>query len=293
MRSLLLALPALPALLALSHASIAAQSFTVRADPPAPVQGTLFRVLVDPPAHDIVIATGSVAGEPLHFQRDAAGTLWALAAAPLDRDSVLDVRVVLLRNRGTVVTARRSVPVEEGAYPLERLRVAPRFGTPPDAATQARMDRERERALDVSRGAHLTPRLWDDVRLPRESRVTSVFGSGREFNGTVQSRHTGLDLRGATGEPVMAAARGIVALADTMMLAGRAVYLDHGAGLVTAYFHLSETLVAEGDTVQAGQRIGRVGATGRVTGPHLHWVVRYGPISVDPVSLMAIVGDGR
>jgi murein DD-endopeptidase MepM/ murein hydrolase activator NlpD len=124
--------------------------------------------------------------------------------------------------------------------------------------------------------------------MPRDTRVTSWFGSGREFNGTVQSRHTGTDFQGGVGAPVNAAARGVVALSDTLLLAGRALYIDHGAGLVTAYFHLSEALVAAGDTVDAGQTIGRVGASGRVTGPHLHWVVRYGPISVDPLSLIAL-----
>jgi murein DD-endopeptidase MepM/ murein hydrolase activator NlpD len=72
-------------------------------------------------------------------------------------------------------------------------------------------------------------------------------------------------------------------------LAGRAIYIDHGAGLVTAYFHLSSAEVAEGDTVTTGQRIGAVGQSGRVTGPHLHWVARYGTISVDPMSLLELV----
>jgi murein DD-endopeptidase MepM/ murein hydrolase activator NlpD len=87
---------------------------------------------------------------------------------------------------------------------------------------------------------------------------------------------------------VHAAARGIVRLVDEFDLAGNVVYIDHGEGLVTGYFHLSRQDVAAGDTVSAGQVIGRVGATGRVTGPHLHWIVRYGRISVDPMSLLVI-----
>ena len=150
------------------------------------------------------------------------------------------------------------------------------------------MDRERERALAVSRASHSTPRLWQEVERPRDARVTSTFGSGREFNGQVQSRHTGLDLAGAVGAPVHAAARGVVALVDTFYLAGRVIYIDHGEGLVSAYFHLSRQDVAVGDTVAARQRIGSVGATGRVTGPHLHWVVRYGALSVDPLSFLAL-----
>lgn len=143
-------------------------------------------------------------------------------------------------------------------------------------------------AARVSRRAHETPKLWDEVIFPRESRVTSPFGTGREFNGQVQSRHTGVDLAGAIGAPVHVAADGIVALVDSFHLAGNVVYVNHGAGLVTGYFHLSEALVAEGDEVSAGDVIARVGATGRVTGPHLHWLVRYGSVSIDGMSLLRL-----
>jgi murein DD-endopeptidase MepM/ murein hydrolase activator NlpD len=84
--------------------------------------------------------------------------------------------------------------------------------------------------------------------------------------------------------------RGVVALVGRFYLGGNVVYVDHGAGLVSAYLHLSRASVAAGDTVRAGQVIGQVGATGRVTGPHLHWVVRYGAVSVDPMSLFALRG---
>ena len=125
-------------------------------------------------------------------------------------------------------------------------------------------------------------------QLPRPYRVTSEFGTGREFNGQISSRHMGLDLAGARGDTVWAAADGVVTLADRFLLAGNLVYLNHGAGLVTGYFHLSEHLVGPGDRVRAGDPVGRVGATGRVTGPHLHWVARYGSISVDPRSLLEL-----
>jgi murein DD-endopeptidase MepM/ murein hydrolase activator NlpD len=102
----------------------------------------------------------------------------------------------------------------------------------------------------------------------------------------VQSRHMGTDFAGAVGAPVVAAADGVVALVDAFHLGGNVVYLDHGGGLVTAYLHLSEASVQRGERVRSGQQIGRVGATGRVTGPHLHWIVRYGSITVDPMSLL-------
>jgi murein DD-endopeptidase MepM/ murein hydrolase activator NlpD len=134
-------------------------------------------------------------------------------------------------------------------------------------------------------------RQWaGELVRPRDSRITSGFGNGREFNGEVQSRHMGTDFAGAVGAPVRAPARGVVALVDSFYLGGEVIYIDHGAGLVTGYLHLSRIDVAQGDTVQAGQVIGGVGATGRVTGPHLHWIVRYGTITLDPMSLLELEG---
>lgn len=122
---------------------------------------------------------------------------------------------------------------------------------------------------------------------PRAATVTSRFGTGRMFNGTMSSRHLGVDFRGGVGSPVYAANRGVVALVGDFFLAGNVVYVDHGGGVVTAYFHLSKTLVAAGDTVRRGQEIGLVGATGRVTGPHLHWSARYGTVTVNPLDLIS------
>jgi murein DD-endopeptidase MepM/ murein hydrolase activator NlpD len=85
----------------------------------------------------------------------------------------------------------------------------------------------------------------------------------------------------------------VVELIGNFYLAGRAIYINHGGGLVTAYFHLSRAYVKEGDTVAAGQRIGAVGKSGRVTGPHLHWVARYGAVSADPMSLLQLVKSKR
>jgi murein DD-endopeptidase MepM/ murein hydrolase activator NlpD len=107
------------------------------------------------------------------------------------------------------------------------------------------------------------------------------------FNGTLSSRHLGVDFSGAVGTSVRAANRGIVALVDDFFLAGNVIYIDHGAGVVTGYFHLSKALVTAGDTVEKGQQIGLVGATGRVTGPHLHWNARYGAVTVNPLDLVS------
>jgi murein DD-endopeptidase MepM/ murein hydrolase activator NlpD len=251
------------------------------------VEGTLFTVVVeggDPAVHAVA---GEFAGEPLHFREEARGVQVALAAAPLDSlgERTLTLRVTYA---GGAVEPRRSrVPVEAGDYRMERLSVAPQYGQPQPPELQRRIASEAARARAVSAASHGTPRMWEPPLVaPRESRITSGFGHGRMFNDQVQSRHTGTDFAGAVGAPVRAPADGVVALVDAFYLGGGVIYIDHGAGLVTGYLHLSTQDVNEGDTVAAGQVIGRVGATGRVTGPHLHWIVRYGGHTVDGMTLL-------
>lgn len=258
-------------------------------EPERPVVGTLFRVRVSASMPGLVAgASGTLAGEPLHFFAVADTAFEALAAVPIDAGDSITMPLGIVGPAG-VDRATVTIPLAKGEYRLEKLTVAPRFGTPYDSATQARIRREQVKAMGISRHSHETPRMWTgEIVHPRNTRITSGFGDGREFNGQIQSRHMGTDFSGTTGSPVRAAARGIVALVDHFFLAGNVIYIDHGAGLVTAYFHLSRQDVAEGDTVEANQVIGQVGATGRVTGPHLHWVVRYGTITVNPLSLLAL-----
>lgn len=228
-------------------------------------------------------------GEPLHFQREETGEYVAIGGIPVDAPTAVRLEILLVDPAGNADTVVTRMPIRRTAYKMEQLTVAPKFGQAPDSALAARIAREQGLAAAVSRTSHLTPRLWEgEFRRPRAARVTSAFGGGRQFNGAIQSRHMGLDLAGAVGAPVVATNRGVVALVGDFYYAGNAVYIDHGAGLVTAYFHLSAVDVAPGDTVTPGMRIGRVGATGRVTGPHLHWVARYGSVTVDPSTLLEI-----
>ncbi|HEX6049107.1 MAG TPA: M23 family metallopeptidase [Gemmatimonadaceae bacterium] len=272
-------------------ASACGDSARVSWDPATPREGALFLVRVSgvPPGAQLA---GRAAGERLHFTADSVGTVAeALAAAPIDAADSLGVEI-WCSGAGRTDTLVASVMPARGEYPVERLRVAPSFGRRPDSALAARTRREAERAAAVAAGSHDTPRFWTEpfVR-PRTSRVTSGFGRGREFNGTITSRHMGTDFAGAVGAPVRAANRGVVRIVDAFYYGGNVVYVDHGGGLTSAYLHLSRQRVAVGDTVDRGQVIGAVGATGRVTGPHLHLIVRYGNVTVDPLSLFAIAGD--
>jgi murein DD-endopeptidase MepM/ murein hydrolase activator NlpD len=238
----------------------------------------------------VVSVHGYMAGEPLHFLPSAPGTWHAIGAVPVDATGNLVADAEVRHTSGKVESVRARVTLPKLPPPVAQpLAVDSSFSRPLDSATAARVERENARAREIGKRAHDSPVMWTTSFLrPRTSVITSEFGSGRVFNGKVTSRHLGVDFRGAVGEPVRAANRGVVALADNFFLAGNVVYIDHGAGVVTAYFHLSKTLVSVGDTVRRGQVIGLVGATGRVTGPHLHWAARYGAITVNPLDLVPI-----
>ena len=265
----------------------------VRIVPAKPVPGALVRVYVTAPARATL--EGALAGEPLHFSREADGRWMSLGGIPIDSADSVALRVTVEFTGDTTSagvewwadTLDRAVTLAPPDYRTESLRVAPEFGREPDSALTARLAREAAQAAEVSRTAHETPRLWKGAfALPRPGRVTSRYGTARQFNGELRSRHMGTDFAGATGAPIRAVNRGVVRLVDRFYLGGNIVYVDHGAGLVTAYLHMSRTDVAVGDTVQRGQTLGRVGSTGRVTGPHLHLIVRYGSITLDPMTLL-------
>lgn len=275
----------------IAAAQLAAAAAVVRTTPATPARGSVAWLEVgdDRSRNDqapLTAVEGEAAGEPLHFERVEGGFV-ALLGIPLEGGDTLPVALRLSR-QGRMDSTLVGLAVRHPGYPSERLKVPPRM-VQYDSATRARVESEQTRAREVSRRSHGTPRLWAaPLTLPRDGRITSGYGGAREFNGRVTSRHMGTDFAGAVGTPVGAAARGVVALVADFYLAGRAVYLDHGAGLVTGYFHLSQVEVAEGDSVAVGQRIGAVGRTGRVTGPHLHWIMRYGEISVDPMTLVEL-----
>jgi len=253
----------------------------------------LVRLVVPPPAGDSVTAvSGELAGEPLHFERFADG-FQALGAVPFAARDSAAARVVVERAGVADDTLLATIPVARRRVPRERLHVAPQFAQPPESLAE-RIRIEQEMVQEVRRRAHETPRLWQApfVR-PSAGAVTSVFGVARVFNEVLRSRHWGVDFAGQRGSPVRAANRGVVAFVADLYYSGTTVLIDHGAGVVTGYFHLSRVLVVPGDTVDAGQLIGRVGSSGRVTKAHLHWFAAYGGITVDPLDLVRPNGPTR
>ncbi|HKO15550.1 MAG TPA: M23 family metallopeptidase [Gemmatimonadaceae bacterium] len=268
--------------------------------PRRPVTGSLVRLSIrraSRPGDSLATVTGEMAGEALHFYPDSTGCLRSLGAVPLEASDSVVARVTLAFASGATETLRTAIHVPHrraaGAARARRrrLRVDRIFTAPPDTLVEARVARENELARELGKRSHETPRLWTQpFERPRSSRITSGFGAGRMFNGRLTSSHAGIDFRGRPGDPVLASNRGVVVFVGSFFLAGNVVYVDHGAGVVTGYFHLTQATVVEGDTVQRGQEIGLVGATGRVTGPHLHWSARYGALTVNPMGLVALTG---
>jgi murein DD-endopeptidase MepM/ murein hydrolase activator NlpD len=255
--------------------------------PQVPLQGSLVVLGVRVPEAANVVVQGALAGEPLHFER-VGEWFQALAGVPLDaRDSLL-ARIVVQHGSGASDTMLTALPIGIRKARREQLTADPDLVQPPESMAP-RIRAERALVRRIKQRAHDTPRLWrEPFARPRPGPVSSGFGGARVFNGIMRSRHLGVDFSARVGEPVHAANRGVVSFVGSLYFSGNSVFLDHGGGLVTAYLHLSRALVSRGDTVSTGQLIGRVGATGRVTGPNLHWLASYGNVLVDPFDLLTI-----
>ena len=191
---------------------------------------------------------------------------------------------------GERVSCRGVVTVKTGRFATERLQVGKEFVEPsPEQLARAEEERQRLRGIFAS----ATPeRLWEgSFQAPLAGVKTgSNFGRRRILNGQPGSPHGGADFPAATGTPVHAAQRGRVVLAEALFFAGNTVVIDHGLGLYTFYGHLESVSVSAGEVVEAGAVVGRVGATGRVTGPHLHWGLTVNQARVNPLEVVRLLG---
>ena len=200
----------------------------------------------------------------------------------------------LLRAQGELVLERETgaggestrVRVSDYVYPVQRIRLEDdsRVTLSPEDLERSRRESRRVGALWSlhTPSRFILPLAAPLAKLPAGGR----FGSRRFFNDQPRSPHSGADYAAAEGTPVLAAATGRVALADDLLFSGESVFVDHGDGLISMYFHLSHRSVAVDQEVKRGQEIGRVGATGRATGPHLHFGVRWHGARVDPALLL-------
>lgn len=198
---------------------------------------------------------------------------------------------LLTMDDGRVRRRQITVSVRPKKYPTSHLKVAERF-TRLSKANLSRANRESKEVAAAYRPVTTDIVPTRAFTVPIAGVTGTNFGERRVFNGEPRAPHSGADLRAATGTPVHATNRGRAVLAKSLFFTGNTVILDHGLGIVSLYAHLSRIDVKRGDVVEKGQIIGLVGATGRVTGPHLHWAMRVQGARVDPFSLVGL-GSGQ
>ena len=245
---------------------------------------------------DVTCECGGVGPRALAFDRDIPlalspdGTRWqGLVGIDLDVAPGVYPLVVSAPHLRPPPAHETSLRVRSKQFRTRTLTVAPEYVDPP-ADVVDRILREAAQLNGLYQTA--TPRGWSrPFALPLTTQPSANFGSRSVFNGESRSPHAGIDFSSPSGTAVTAPAAGTVVLAGDLYFTGNTVVLDHGAGLYSIFAHFSAMTVAPGDVVDQGARIGRVGATGRVTGPHLHWSVRLNGTRVDPLSLMEATED--
>ncbi|MEO5586771.1 MAG: M23 family metallopeptidase [Novosphingobium sp.] len=201
-----------------------------------------------------------------------------------DRDAGPVATLTATLENGRVLT--RTLTVSPRAWQIERIPLGPRPGAIPSEAYRIRRKGELAQ-INAARGLNAASEGWRQAFVwPAQGRISGRFGSQRIYNGTPGAYHSGLDIAtGASGTPFVAPADGVVILAASspFTLEGNLLMIDHGMGLNSAFLHCSQVLVKVGDRVRQGQVIGRIGATGRATGPHLHWSIKWRDARLDPL----------
>ena len=230
------------------------------------------------------------AGHTIPFWQDPARADVRHAFLGVDLDQPageFPLNLTLQTPGGKQTNCSAVISVNAGHFAIEKLQVAKGF-VDLNAEDLERAEKEGQRLREIY--ARSTPeRLWrGNFRLPLDGPHTGTnFGRRRVLNGQPGSPHSGVDFPAPAGTPVHAAQRGRVVLADALFFPGNTVLLDHGLGLYTFYGHFESIAVHEGDLVESGAILGRVGATGRVTGPHLHWGLIVNQARVNPLQIVS------
>jgi murein DD-endopeptidase MepM/ murein hydrolase activator NlpD len=276
----------LAALLAFMPAFVAAQSASVTLTPAIVYAGAPELIHVHAPQAQSV--EGEWLGHKIEFFRKGQGpTADWFALAGLDVESPIGPSTLHITAHiaSGSLDLTRAIPILEAHYRTGTLTVPPKFVTPgPDEQKQIEADSQFKAKVFA---ASADRPLWQsNFRAPVAAQATDSFGTRRMFNGKLASVHKGADFRAAMGTPVHAANSGTVVIARPLYYEGNCVVIDHGLGLYTLYMHFSRIDVREGQKVKTGDALGLSGATGRVTGPHLHWAVRWQGAYLDPIKLL-------
>ncbi len=190
------------------------------------------------------------------------------------------------------VVDERVLAIEPRDWPTQRIDGLPEEKVAPDPQQLKRIRDEAKLVAERRRRDSATVSFAGGFMAPADGVVSGVFGSQRILNGQPRAPHSGSDIAAPAGAPVRAAAAGIVSLIRDLFFTGKTVMIDHGHGLSSIYAHLSATTVHEGDAIERGALIGRVGASGRATGPHLHWGVSWFDERLDPERVLALWPTG-
>jgi hypothetical protein len=265
-------------------ATAQAQSAAVTLQPAVVEAGS--PVLIHVPAGHDATVDGEWLGRKIEFFPGRGGQGW-FALAGVDVEGAVGPSTLTIRVRTGSGTRdlSQAVQIHAAHYRTGALTVQPKFVEPaPEDMEQIKA--EEQLKAKVFAASALEPLWTTSFRAPVTAEPTDSFGTRRMFNGTLASIHKGMDFRAKLGTPVRAGNSGVVVLARPLYYEGNCVVIDHGLGLFTLYLHLSRIDVREGERVATGDRLGLSGATGRVTGPHLHWAVRWQGAYLDPANLL-------
>jgi murein DD-endopeptidase MepM/ murein hydrolase activator NlpD len=271
------------------------QDVTLHLSAPEPTQGTLLLLEFRSAAQPVTAIKATWDSREIPFWREPKATekspdVWrALLGVDLElKPENYPLSLAAKTESTEEISCAATIDVKEGKFATESLKVAPNF-VEPDPEQLARAQAERQRLRDIF--ATITPeRLWNgSFHYPLNGITTGGnFGKRRILNGKAGSPHGGVDFPAAAGTPVHAAQRGRVVLAEPLYFSGNTVIVDHGLGLYTFYAHFESISVQPGDLVDTGAVLGKVGATGRVTGPHLHWGATVNRARTNPLDLIAL-----
>jgi murein DD-endopeptidase MepM/ murein hydrolase activator NlpD len=228
--------------------------------------------------------TATMFDQELAFYFDEPQKRWS-ALVGIDLDTKPGAYRLRIERAGSAAQTTRTLRVVPRRFRVRHLRVADNFVDPP-SETLAQIAQDSATLAEAY--ARISPKRWNGAFVaPVDGAPSSNFGTRSYYNGQRRSPHSGVDFVGETGTPIRAANHGEVVVAAPMYFTGNTIVIDYGDRLLSVFAHLSEMHVKPGDIVEPSTIVGLVGATGRVTGPHLHWSVRLNGARVDPLSLIS------
>jgi murein DD-endopeptidase MepM/ murein hydrolase activator NlpD len=258
--------------------------------PPTVYQGsTAFLILNDDAAAE---AAAYKDNTTIRFYRDnATAPLRALLGTDLDEPTgSKELLVTIVAKDGVRRQQRIAYTVLKREFSTQYLKLPGARGVPGQQKDE-RFEREKETVENIF-ARTVQEKLWRGFFIrPIAGEITTDFGARRFINGVQKNNHTGIDIKAPAGTPIAASSDGRVLYTGRFSLSGNSVFIDHGTGICTMYFHLASFAVQSGQKVKKGDIIGTVGSTGRSTGPHLHWGVRVNNKRVDPLSLVALLRE--